>query len=122
MNKLFVYGTLKHNYHNHRYLRGAEYIDLAYLYDYGIFSLGGFPGIAPATGLEPVSGELYDVPDETWPILDRLEGVNYEYPNDGMYRKILAEVYDAEGGKHDAFVYVYNGTPGTFIPSGEWQR
>ena len=75
--KVFVYGTLKRGYGNHRVispfvttepqqqtLRGFKMIDL-----------GAFPAIIPDEGNRGViHGEVYDVPDEALGPLDTLEG------------------------------------------------
>ena len=108
---LFVYGTLKKGFHNHRLLKGAKH-----LYDGWqlgtLLDLGAFPGMIP--GNDRVYGEYYLITDEHLPALDRLEG----HPD--FY--IRTEVgHDCDEGPFQ--IYIYNrpteGLP--VILSGKWE-
>lgn len=76
-NKVFVYGTLKKG----NFTRGmdrfgnAEFIGKALTTDslYKMYSLGAFPAVS-ISGDNVVSGEVWQVDDETFKILDQIEG------------------------------------------------
>ena len=48
--------------------------------EWALIDLGRYPGLVP--GQQAIVGELYDVPDELWPQLDRVEAVHL-----GLYRR-----------------------------------
>ncbi len=108
MTKVFVYGTLKKGWGNHRLLEGSTFLGVYEtpkefsLYD------GGFP-YAFHGGGENIRGELYEVDDDTLKNLDRLEG----YPS--HYNRIKIEAHDTAdsmGENYEAWIYV--GTARTF--------
>lgn len=71
--KVFVYGTLKQGYGNHRVMEmsGGRFLYRAMTeIEFDLISLGGFPGMIP--GEHRVLGEVYEV-DRIGP-LDSLEG------------------------------------------------
>lgn len=118
--KLFVYGTLKQGYYNHRCIQGATFVGPAIAHGYSIFNLGGYPGIIEDDPGK-VIGELYEITDEQLARCDRLEGVDHENPSRGLYRRERAEI--VQGTTHlVANIYIYNGRPGEFIESGVWER
>jgi gamma-glutamylaminecyclotransferase len=73
MNRVFVYGSLRKGFGNHRLLEESTYIGEATTYpSYTMLHLGGFPGLV-AEGSTPIKGEVYEVDDYTLARLDRLE-------------------------------------------------
>lgn len=70
---LLVYGTLKRGHANHHHLGGAIFMGEARLEQLNLHDLGPFPMAVPGAG--HVIGELYRVSGESFPALDRLEGV-----------------------------------------------
>ena len=90
MNRIFVYGTLKRG----DLIRGmhlfdptkTEYIGKAVTTDsmFNMVDLGSFPGVI-LNGEYNVTGEVYDVDDETLESLDAIEG----YPE--FYNKVPTE-------------------------------
>lgn len=78
---VFVYGTLKRGNSNAAVLEGAHFVDVATVENYGLTSGGGFPYAIPAEGMQ-VHGELYEVDEETFQRLDRLEGFPWHYTRD----------------------------------------
>ena len=79
METVFVYGTLKYGFGNHRLLRYSEYLGDATTSDrYNFFTLGYFPAVSKtgneALDLYRVDGEIYKVDDHVMYLLDQLEG------------------------------------------------
>lgn len=80
MHKVFVYGSLKSGFGNHRLLEDSTFIteDTTKEKEFNMFSFGGFPGIVKG-GDDAIRGELYEVDDNTMNDLDRLESNGYFY-------------------------------------------
>ena len=72
-NLVFVYGTLKKGFGNHRLLEKAHFLGEAYLRRTKMVDLGAYPAVITG-GKKDVMGEIYQVDDETLARLDRLEG------------------------------------------------
>lgn len=77
---IFVYGSLKKGFHNHRVMEmaNARFLSKAQSKDraFSLFSLGAFPALDLVKDDETpfvISGELYEVPNSGVPIIDRLE-------------------------------------------------
>lgn len=107
MHRVFVYGTLKRGYENHRLLADATFLGKASTLDVYRMLDGSFP-VLRDVGPDrfPVSGELYDVDNETLGNLDELEGVA-----EGMYDRIEIDVilrswFGLMPRKSRAFVYI----------------
>lgn len=72
--KLFCYGTLMRGEMNHARLDGAVFLREAWTKDnFALFTNGSFPAVV--YGTDPVKGEIYEVPDDMWQMLDDYEGV-----------------------------------------------
>ena len=114
MKPLFVYGTLRDFHPNSKRfgLSGSceLYRDVK-LPGFDLFNLGWFPGIKPGAGT--VVGDVFFVPDDTYPALDSYEGVPNLYTRQTVTLESLGEVQ----------VYVYNGQPpvGSQVESGDWK-
>lgn len=101
--KLFVYGTLMQGFHNHGVLGKAQFLGEGTVFG-ELYHLGGYPGFKH--GHNKVTGEIYEVPDEQWARLDRLEGRPHLYDRE----TINATLYDAEHDllePMDVQIYVY---------------
>ena len=72
-NLVFVYGTLKKGFGNHRLLEKSHCLGEAYLPRTKMVNLGAYPAVI-AGGKKEVMGEVYQVDEETLARLDRLEG------------------------------------------------
>ena len=72
-NLVFVYGTLKKGFVNHRLLEKANFLGEAYLPRTKMIHLGAYPAVI-AGGTKEVMGEMYQIDDTTLARLDRLEG------------------------------------------------
>lgn len=105
---VFVYGTLKKGFHNHRCLEGATFVKETVLTTpFRMFDTGGFPVLLQATenkqGYFP-TGEVYELPEGSYGerVLDRLDRLESE---GHMYHR--QEFYTAD----DEVVSVYIGDP-----------
>lgn len=108
--KVFVYGTLKRQYHNHAVMLRAEgrYVGEATLEDAFLVHLGGFPGLVVDEGSgRVVHGEVYEVEPQNMEPLHRLEGYS-PITDDGMYLCREFQVRMEDGTPVEAFVYVWN--------------
>ena len=117
--KVAVYGTLRKNGGNHRLLDDSTLLGEDRLHGWNMHHLGGFPGLKPraASYGAAVVVEVYEVNEETFRRLDRLEGYSEDNPTHGLYNR--SEVMTKFG---KAWVYVYNGnvTSKSIITSGDW--
>lgn len=104
--KLFVYGTLKKGFGNHRLLEGAKFLGEDTIPG-GMISLGGFPGWL-GEGEGYTKGEVYEIDEEHLHATDRLEGYDIRSPDNSFYirRSITATV------QGEVLVYQYNGRYG----------
>lgn len=96
MEYVFVYGTLKKGFFNHKRIEGEQFIGEAYLKGYNMYSLTVYPFIYKGDGT--IKGELYRVRDETMPIIDSLEA---------FYTKRTETVELPNGETYEAFCYVF---------------
>jgi gamma-glutamylaminecyclotransferase len=75
IHRLFIYGSLLHDCHNHIRLLGAAPVGPARTAArYRLLDLVDYPGLAEHGGTA-VMGELYDVDDKLLAALDLFEGV-----------------------------------------------
>lgn len=84
--KVFVYGTLKEGFYNHKWLRGATKIGYDMVSGYGIQDLGAFPAAIPNQE-SVIFGEVYHITPEIEDCLDILEG--YKEDGSGLYDKVI---------------------------------
>jgi gamma-glutamylcyclotransferase (GGCT)/AIG2-like uncharacterized protein YtfP len=103
--KVFVYGTLKKGFHNHRCLEGATFVKEAVLnFPVRMYDTGGFPIILPASENKPgyfPTGEVYELPEgrDGELVLARLDRLESEGV---MYHRRVHPTIDGE----DVYVYV----------------
>lgn len=109
--RLFVYGTLKHGFRNHHFLKDATQLEDYSLEGADLLHLGGFPGLV--WGTRTVHGEMYEITEDMLPALDRLEGVPYLYVREWVY----------EHRDFDFLIYLFNQATGKekIIESGRWE-
>ena len=93
--KVFVYGSLKRGFGNHRVLGDSKMVAMTTTRrHYHMLSYGAFPGVLDTReGYEhfPVDGEVYEVDSNTLRDLDRLEG------NGHFYQRKLVRVSGVRG-------------------------
>lgn len=81
---IFVYGTLKRGFSNHRFLAGQTFVGEARTRPgFRLFDAGSYPGlVAWPADTEGVRGEVWSVDAEALTRLDRFEGLF-----EGLYRR-----------------------------------
>lgn len=96
MHTIYVYGSLKRGFGNHRLLEGSTLVHEDAIMSGKMASLGGFPCVT-THGNNQIHGEIYEVDDNTLARLDGLEGHPTFY-----CREIVST------SKGDAWVYLIN--------------
>jgi gamma-glutamylcyclotransferase (GGCT)/AIG2-like uncharacterized protein YtfP len=115
MKTVFVYGSLKKGFANHPYVSDQNLISTGVLYGFDMFNLGRFPALKEGQG--KVTGEVYEVDEATFALLDRLEG----HPT--MYKRQENLVHLPYGDSLEAWVYIYQGTVSSQEQVGEeWKH
>ena len=112
---LFVYGTLRKDSENgmfHLLRREASFVGRARMQG-RLFHLGGYPGLVPCS--DPgsfVRGEVYNLtnPAVTLACLDGYEGCGTSDPEPHEFERIENGVLLEDGGRGNAWVYVYKGS------------
>lgn len=116
LHKIFVYGTLKRGHGNHRYLAGSKFLGAGKTRNKYAMYVSGIPFVIVTEPVSQISGELYEVDDQTLCKLDQLEG----HPN--WYQREQVEIcLDNNFGKSSAvtaWLYFNEDKSGTLIPSG----
>ncbi len=99
---VFVYGSLKRGFYNHRWLAAAEFIGAAQTEPrFRLLDLGRHPAmIEHPTAPLAIGGEVYRVDSATSAALDRLEDEGVEY------RRVVVRVTLLEGPGCDQRVVV----------------
>lgn len=117
---VFVYGSLKKGFGNHRLLESSTYLGEAITTpEYTMLNLGMFPGVVYA-GDTPIKGELYVVDSSVLDRLDQLEG----HPS--FYQRTPIEVTMADGTVCVASIYllpeVWMTDHDHAVHSGDWSN
>lgn len=109
---VFVYGTLKDGYCNHRLLKDCSYVP-AIAMKVDLYAGHDYPFAKKGDGI--VFGELYEVDDNIIKKIDMLEG----HPN--YYRRELIDVFDDKYNLKQAWIYLYpDADKYPLIPTGEF--
>lgn len=103
--KIFVYGTLKSGHINHGLLGDSKLVGIGLTCSrYRMFCNGAFPMICKNRSLGyQITGELYDVDDETLARLDQLEETD-----SGTHIRDTTAVDLASGIWDRGYIYVWN--------------
>lgn len=117
---VFVYGTLKKGFSNHRLLASSELLGVAQtVKKYAMYSTG-VPIVVKGEEVSRIHGELYRVDETTLVYLDSLEG----HPD--WYRREEVDVFveDQEEGMRTerAWIYFNLDKRGTLVPSGKYLK
>jgi gamma-glutamylcyclotransferase (GGCT)/AIG2-like uncharacterized protein YtfP len=112
---VFVYGTLRRGFANHRFLAGARFVGPGRTVEsHGLYVEAGIPYLAAREGRYPVVGEVYAVDAAILAGLDELE----EHPR--VYARRPAPVVLDDGRRLTAWVYFANEPLGTPLASGDF--
>lgn len=120
MSKVFVYGSLKKGYHNHRLLSESEFLGEARTKPvFTMVSLGAFPGVVNE-GHTSIFGEVYEVNAHVLNALDALEGHPHFYER----VRVVLDAHEQEA----VWMYIlnpeYNKRVGTqqypVVNNGKW--
>jgi len=98
--RVFVYGTLKRGWHNHRLLATAQFVGNATLDGTHVLLDAGFPVCMVHPQGATVTGEVYEVDGRTLANLDQLEGEGR------MYHRQPKEITYADGTADVAWTYM----------------
>ncbi|MBB5349447.1 gamma-glutamylcyclotransferase [Desulfoprunum benzoelyticum] len=116
---VFVYGTLKKGFSNHRLLTGAEFVGAAQtLEKFAMYYSTGTPIVLKEEAVSPIFGELYRVDEKILAALDSLEG----HPD--WYRREQVDISVDDGGQgkrlETAWLYFSLDKRGMLVPSGKF--
>ena len=111
--QVFVYGTLMRSEANNRYLEDSTFIGAGILEGYEMYDVGWYPAIVAGDGI--AIGELYQVPIEDIPSIDRLEG-------EGTLYAKKCERVTINGETTFAYVYVYLGDVSSLKRISSWKE
>lgn len=115
MHLVFVYGSLKAGFGNHRLLSSSEFVSTGELDNAELYSLGGFPAVI--VGNDSVSGEIYEVDEATLKALDALEG----HPRFYKRETHLISCHSMNGTLPcHVYFYQHEVQGDMYIPCGEW--
>jgi gamma-glutamylcyclotransferase (GGCT)/AIG2-like uncharacterized protein YtfP len=114
MTKIAVYGSLRKGFGNHRLIDHCELLSTEVVkIPYKMVSLFGFPGLLPDNKENNITIEVYEVDDETYRRVERLES----YPT--FYDK---RIINTTLGEMEVYVLAdpsrYQNAP--LVESGDW--
>lgn len=119
MHRVFVYGTLRHGFGNHRLLLESNYLGNHKTEpEYNMVSLGAYPAVLP-NGITSIVGEVYEVNDEVFQRLDQLEG----YPS--LYDRMEINTNWGPAWMYfmnDQDLQRFRSRPADVVQSGDWRK
>lgn|SRR5574343_1090304 len=115
---VFVYGSLKSGFHNHRLLKDSKFVGHAVTKEkYTMYSYGSFPSVTEEPEYN-IHGEIYEITPETLKSLDRLEGYNPESSHNFYERKTIDVLINNE--LIPCFIY-FGGKTSVKLNKGVWE-
>ena len=126
--RIFVYGSLRRDEYNHSRVNAwtegkLTHVADGVIEDAELVNLGSYPAIVEGTG--QVVGEVYDVPEELFKMIDGMErGAGYIKRDVLVWWKEIDRNYNGDGNPLEASAYFY-ANPNDIadlprIPSGDW--
>ncbi len=85
--KIFVFGTLKRDYSNHRFLADSKFLGTGKSREKYAMYVSGIPFVIVSEPVSQIHGELYEADDQTFKGLDQLEGHPHWYQRE-PYRNL----------------------------------
>ncbi len=116
---VFVYGTLKRGFNNHRYLKDAYFLGEAKTSkSYAMYS-SGIPYVIRDQKISVIHGEVYEIDCTTLKNLDALEG----HPNWYKREQVAVCLHEQNGHKTKviAWLYFYPVPVGSVIQDGRYR-
>lgn len=112
--KVFVYGTLKRGFSNHRLLEGARFVGCARTAQpYALYE-SDYPLVYRKERVSTIGGEVYEMDPDQLMHLDRLE----QHPD--YYCRDQVDVVLEGGARESVWLYFFPVPQGTLIESGDW--
>ncbi len=116
---IFVYGTLRKDWWNHRFIENADFIDNGVTKDRYIMHAHAYPMLSRKVQDTHIIGEYYLISKKEFATLDRLEG----YPD--HYDRARVDVRLTSGDVVNAWVYFNDDIDGygygtAHVPSGDF--
>lgn len=112
--KLFVYGTLRKAFDNHRILGRAEFIGNAKTVNKYCMYADIIPFVHKNKEVSYIKGELYGISSQVLRCVDSLEG----HPR--WYKREEIDVKDKEKNIHRAWIYFSDCQRGRIVKSGNF--
>lgn len=118
--KIAVYGTLRKNFGNHRFLGNSKLVDSGWTEEKYKLTASGIPFVNPNEQISKVRVEVYDVTPEQLPRVDSLEGYNPNNHEGSWYKRTPINVNLDNGEKIEASIYFGDKDGSTLIESGDY--
>ncbi|MDZ7697722.1 MAG: gamma-glutamylcyclotransferase family protein [Deltaproteobacteria bacterium] len=118
---VFLYGTLKRGFGNHHFLDGSRFLGKAITKKKYALYVSGIPFVIENEPVSQISGEVYEVDEDTLARLDRLEGhpdwYCRKWINLIMERGSLNDVEKV----NEAWIYFFPHKEGVLVKSGVFE-
>lgn len=111
---VFVYGTLRRSFQNHRLLGRSYCLGGARTRERYALYVGEYPFVVRNQAVSRISGEVYKVDSATLMVLDALE----EHPS--VYRREKVPVALDDGREIEAWLYFHPEPRGRLVESGDY--
>ena len=117
---IFVYGTLRKGFHNHKLLSFTTYLGTAKTAEKYTMYTSGIPFVNCTPAISQIAGELYSVSDECLSWVDNLESYNPNSPETSWYVREEIDVIIESGEKQKASIYFNDKNKGRIVCSGDY--
>ena len=114
MEIVFVYGTLRQGYHNHRLIIDCKIIDVGRTVNQYAMYANGIPYVSDNEQVSQIYGELYLVSPSILFNLDMLEG----HPS--WYKRKKVPIETMSGKIYNAWLYFNNTKTNNLIATGDY--
>ncbi len=116
-NLIFVYGTLRKGFGNHRLLENAEFLGTGRTKEKYKMTANGIPFVSKNEPVSYIIGEVYKIDDKTLKRLDELEG----HPD--WYKREKVKIILETGKEVEAWIYFNEVSEGRYlIKSGDFKK